>query len=48
MEISLSEYNQMKNLKKKLEKSLRNYEIDMEFLKVEDFTTPLPTAMIGS
>ncbi len=35
----------MKNLKKKLESSLRNYEIEMKYLKVEDFTTPLPTAL---
>ena len=35
----------MKNLKKKLESSLRDYEVDMEYLKVEDFTTSLPTAL---
>ena len=35
----------MKNLKKKLESSLRNYKVEMEFLKVEDFITPLPTAI---
>lgn len=35
----------MKNLKKKLEEFLRNYEVEMKYLKVEDFTTPLPTAI---
>ncbi len=35
----------MSNLKKKLEDSLKDYEVEMEFLKVEDFTTPLPTAL---
>ena len=45
MEILLSEYNQMRSLKKKLENSLRRYEVEMKYLKVEDFTTPLPTAL---
>ncbi len=35
----------MKNLKKKLEEFLRNYEVEIKYLDVEDFTTPLPTAI---
>jgi len=35
----------MKNLKKKLEESLKKYEVEMKYLKVKNFTTPLPTAI---
>ncbi len=35
----------MKNLKEKLEEFLRNYEVEIKYLEVEDFTANLPTAV---
>lgn len=35
----------MKNLKKKLEEFLRNYEVELKYLEVENLTSNLPTAI---